>query len=221
MKPRAALAVAASLILSPKFAHAQAASSASFWFVPGVAITKFETTMIVPALSSGSGVHGAWPGIENADGNFVYQSVISDSKQAGSWEFWVEYCCNPNYEATAIAVQPGDSITSTFTLGSNGYWTDAWSVSGSTSQSGSTANSFTTEGTINTAILAIELQGGASWDFGPVEFTSVSITASTPSNWCGSGFATSGTINYGVSGTSFSSSGSSATCDYSSLTLSS
>jgi hypothetical protein len=39
-------------------------------------------------------------------------------------------------------VQPGDSITSTFTLDSNGYWTDAWSVSGSTSQSGSTANSF-------------------------------------------------------------------------------
>jgi len=39
-------------------------------------------------------------------------------------------------------VQPGDSITSTFTMDSNGYWTDAWSVSGSTSQSGSTANSF-------------------------------------------------------------------------------
>jgi hypothetical protein len=37
------------------------------------------------------------------------------------------------------------------------------------------------------AILAIELQNGASWDFGPVEFTSVSVTASTTSNWCGSG----------------------------------
>jgi len=42
MKPRAALAIVACLILSPKFAHAQAANSASFWFVPGVAITKVD-----------------------------------------------------------------------------------------------------------------------------------------------------------------------------------
>ena len=49
--------------------------------------------MIVPAVSSGTGVHGIWPGLENDSGRFVYQNVVSDQNIAGQWQFWIEYCC--------------------------------------------------------------------------------------------------------------------------------
>jgi hypothetical protein len=87
------------------FANAQY----TMWFQPGVQITKasesvhkslfyltpfqFQSTMIVPALSTGSGYHAVWPGLENASDGFVYQNIVSDSNGAGQWEFWVEYCC--------------------------------------------------------------------------------------------------------------------------------
>ncbi|KAG4423003.1 hypothetical protein IFR04_003915 [Cadophora malorum] len=106
--------------------------------------------MVVPALSKGSGAHGVWPGIQNDNSGFVFQSVISDSKVPGTWQFFVEYCCNPDYQASAIRVYPGDSITSTFTMGANSVWTDSWSLSpgsvgqaaGQRPQAGSSSESF-------------------------------------------------------------------------------
>jgi len=198
----------------------------SFWFAPGVAITKFQATVTVPSLPSGSGAHGVWPGVENDGGGFVFQSVISDSKSTGAWEFWVEYCCNPNYEASSIKVYPGDSITSTFTLGSGG-WTDSWSLSpgstgkaaGQTSQSGSSSNTFT--GTISKALLAVELQNGASWSFGQVQWGSISVQAQTASSWCSTQYTSSGGFTYQISSGSASTVGSSTTCSYSSVSFSS
>jgi len=93
--------------LSLTFASAQTVDG--LWLEPGAAITKvcqlqfpvwttlilqqFQATVVVPALPSGSGYHGVWAGIEDASGT-VYQTVIGDSKSAGSWEFWVEFCCS-------------------------------------------------------------------------------------------------------------------------------
>lgn len=92
-------------------AIAQTASYA-MWFLPGASITsvgprariswigvrltflsQFTTTMIVPSLSIGSGLHGIWPGLENDSDGFVFQDVVGDSKILGQWQFWEEYCC--------------------------------------------------------------------------------------------------------------------------------
>jgi hypothetical protein len=57
-------------------------------------VKKYQTTVVVPSYSTGTqGAHAVWPGIENHGGGFVFQSVISDSKGQGAWQFWVEYCC--------------------------------------------------------------------------------------------------------------------------------
>ncbi|KAL2075699.1 hypothetical protein VTL71DRAFT_642 [Oculimacula yallundae] len=201
--------------------------------------------MIVPALSKGSGAHGVWPGIQNENAGFVYQSVISDSKVPGTWQFFVEYCCNPDYQASAVrgtanqtfklyacsrltvTVWPGDSITSTFSMGANSVWTDSWSLSpglagqaaGQRSQSGSSSNSFAGKGTINKALLAIELQSGATWDFGQVQWSSISITASTKQSFCSTGYSVTGGLKYSVSGCSTSTQDSSTTCSYNRITF--
>ncbi|TVY32737.1 hypothetical protein LSUB1_G007981 [Lachnellula subtilissima] len=143
----------------------QAESAHAFWFLPSAPITRFQSTMVVPS-TPGGGLHAVWPGLENESEGFVFQSVLSDSNGAGSWTFFVEYCCNPNYVYTPIKgseelssitcffltgciVYPGDSITSTFSL-DNGLWTDAWSLTpgatgssnGQIPQIGSSSNSF-------------------------------------------------------------------------------
>jgi hypothetical protein len=55
--------------------------------------SQLQSTVVVPAVSTGAGYHAIWPGLENDSGGFVYQNVISDSNGAGSWQFWIEYCC--------------------------------------------------------------------------------------------------------------------------------
>jgi len=197
-------------------------ADSEFWFLPSAPITSFQSTMVVPS-TPGSGLHAVWPGLENDSAGFVFQSVVSDSNSAGSWTFFVEYCCNPNYVYTPIKVYPGDSITSTFSL-NDGLWTDAWSLTpgstglanGQTPQSGSSSNSFASEGDLTRGILAVELKNGGAWDFGQVPWTDISVTASTTSAWCSSGYATTA-LNYQISGGSQSTSGSSTTCTYPSL----
>ncbi|KAG4431263.1 hypothetical protein IFR05_013251 [Cadophora sp. M221] len=176
--------------------------------------------MVVPALSKGSGAHGVWPGIQNENSGFVFQSVISDSKVPGT-------SIVANYQASAIRVWPGDSITSTFTMGANSVWTDSWSLSpgsagqaaGQRAQAGSSSNSFAGKGLINKGLLAIELQSGATWDFGQVQWSSISITASTTNSFCSSGYAVSGGLKYSVSGSSTLTQDSSTTCTYSRITF--
>jgi hypothetical protein len=69
--------------------HQYLSTKSLFYLTP----FQFQSTMIVPALSTGSGYHAVWPGLENASDGFVYQNIVSDSNGAGQWEFWVEYCC--------------------------------------------------------------------------------------------------------------------------------
>ncbi|TVY29429.1 hypothetical protein LHYA1_G001862 [Lachnellula hyalina] len=200
----------------------RADSAHAFWFLPSAPITRFQSTMVVPS-TPGGGLHAVWPGLENESEGFVFQSVLSDSNGAGSWTFFVEYCCNPNYVYTPIKVYPGDSITSTFSL-DNGLWTDAWSLApgaigsanGQIPQTGSSSNSFSNEGALTRGLLAIELKNEGTWDFGPVLWTDISVTASTTSPWCASGYGTTA-LNYQISGGVQSSSDSSTTCTYQSL----
>lgn len=173
---------------------------------------------MVPAVSTGTGLHAIWPGLENDGNSFVYQNVLGDSESAGEWEFWVEYCCDPDFKHTPIAVSPGDTITSTMSY-SGSQWSSSYSISGSTSASGSFTDAAVSDyGTIDKAVLAVELLSGGSWDFGEIQWSNLQITATTTSvAWCGQSFTTSGSFTYQVSGTSNSLSGSSATCSYSSI----
>ncbi|CZR57000.1 uncharacterized protein PAC_06889 [Phialocephala subalpina] len=218
--------------------------SNTLWFDPYAGITQFQVTMTVPSLSRGFGAHGVWPGIQNSDDTFVFQSVVSDSRVPGTWQFFVEYCCNPDYQASPVRVYPGDMITSTFSLGSNTQWTDGWSLSpgpagqaaGQIAQSGSSGNSFGRDttpslnashtehdlakrGTIDKAVLSIELANGAAADFGQVQWTTLSITASTTSSWCSGAYTASSGFKYVVSGGASHTSGSSTTCVYNSVTF--
>ncbi|KAF4631606.1 hypothetical protein G7Y89_g6522 [Cudoniella acicularis] len=212
---------ASCICLCHAFAAAQSSADA-FWFLPNAPITKYSATVVVPAVSTGIGFHAVWPGLENTTGGFVYQSVISDSNGVGSWQFWVEYCCNPNYNAPAIKVYPGDSITSTFTLGSNGYWTDAWTVTpgsvgtaaGEKVSSGSTSQNFASSGALTRALLAIETHNGGTWDFGQVQFSNIAISATTTTAWCSTGYAVSPTFNYAISSGTMLTSGGTTTCSY-------
>ena len=85
-------------------------------------VSQLQSTVVVPAVSTGAGYHATWPGLENDSGEFVYQNVISDSNGAGSWQFWIEYCCeydvsilstcsstnpnfSPNFDSTPITGQ--------------------------------------------------------------------------------------------------------------------
>ncbi|KAL5329093.1 hypothetical protein ACEPPN_002602 [Leptodophora sp. 'Broadleaf-Isolate-01'] len=163
--------------------------------------------MIVPALSKGSGAHGVWPGIQNENSGFVFQSVISDSKVPGTWQFFVEYCCNPDYQASAIRVWPGDSITSIFTMGANSVWTDSWSLSpgsagqaaGQRAQAGSSSNSF------GVLLLAKNC----------IDFASRTSRHRTAERR----YAVSGGLKYSVSGSSALTQDSSTTCTYSRITF--
>ncbi|KAH7419186.1 hypothetical protein BKA64DRAFT_737409 [Cadophora sp. MPI-SDFR-AT-0126] len=126
---------------------------------------------------------------------------------------------------------PGDSITSTFTMGANSVWTDNWSLSpgsvgqaaGQRAQAGSSSESFgwfqASKGLINKGLLAIELQSGATWDFGQVQWSSISITAATTKSFCSSGYAVSGGLKYSISGSSSATQDSSTTCTYSRITF--
>ncbi|KAF8866897.1 hypothetical protein BDZ45DRAFT_683106 [Acephala macrosclerotiorum] len=114
----------------------------------------FQVTITVPSLSRGFGAHGVWPGIQNSDDALVFQSVISDSRVPGIWQFFVEYCCNPDYQASLVRA-----------------------------------------------------------DFGQVQWTSLTITASTTSAWCNGAYTASGGFIYVVSGGASHTSSSSTTCD--------
>ncbi|KAH8599782.1 hypothetical protein B0O99DRAFT_321760 [Bisporella sp. PMI_857] len=123
-------------------ANAQNAAYA-MWFQPGVLITKITSTVIVPKVSTGKGFHALWPGLQNSANNFVYQNVIADSKSPGTWQFFIEYCCNPNVEYPAVKVQPGDKIVSTMSYNTiSQLWTNTYTISGSVSQSASYSDSF-------------------------------------------------------------------------------
>ncbi|RDL39728.1 Uncharacterized protein BP5553_04068 [Venustampulla echinocandica] len=219
--PKLAFLVGAACL---NIANAQVTSD-TLWFLPGVPITRYAATVVVPAVSPGPGYHAVWPGLENNNAGFVYQSVISDSKGVGSWQFWVEYCCNPDYKANSIKVYPGDTITSVFTVDGGGIWTDAWSLvpgatglaAGQKAQSGSTSNNFDSQGALTQAVLAIELQKGGKWDFGPIQWSNIAITASTTTSWCADSYAVMPEFQYSISGGTSSTSGGSTTCSYPSV----
>jgi len=212
-----ALGVALCVCLFQTVANAQSMSYA-MWFQPGAQITKFQATMVIPEAAAGPGFHGIWPGLENDSEGFVYQNVVSDSNGPGLWEFFIEYCCNPNVEYTAHTISPGDKITTSFSLNStSGVWTDSYTISGSNFVSNADSDTFAV-GVLDRALLAVELESNATWNFGQVQWTNVAITAATNSTaWCGGAFAVTGSFGFQVSGVSVTTAREFVTCSYSNI----
>jgi len=222
------LAGAAFVGLFQSFAKADT-NSYSLFFQPGVTITSFQSTLVVPPLSAGSGTHAVWPGLENDALTLVYQNVVNDSPAAGQYVIWIEECCTPNTDSDYVLVYPGDKIHNVFSLDtSSGVWTDTWTLTpgstgiskGETDQSFSQTNTFSGDGVLDWALLAIEVEDGGTWDFGQVQFENVIITAETTStSWCTTPEASSteGSFSFSASTPSSSVSGSSTTCTYGSV----
>ncbi|TAQ84627.1 hypothetical protein B7494_g7058 [Chlorociboria aeruginascens] len=196
----------------------------TLWF-QSTPLISFQSTLTVPNLPIGNGTHGVWPGIENDAVNVVYQNVVNDYFP-GQWIIWVEDCCSPNSISDYSYVYPGDVITSTFTQGVDGNWTSLWSLipgvvgltNGQTAQSFSQTDNFSGAGLIDRALLTIELQSGAAWDFGQVEFTNIVIVSSTTSTaWCTDGPTSDSTLdgfNYNVAVGIAVVNGDTTTCTY-------
>ena len=56
-------------------------------FQPQAVISRLETTMIIPEIPKGPGIHYVWPGLQPDTNNFVFQDVSGDELGTGAWTF--------------------------------------------------------------------------------------------------------------------------------------
>ncbi|KUJ12542.1 uncharacterized protein LY89DRAFT_738318 [Mollisia scopiformis] len=165
--------------------------------------------MIVPPFpveaSGDSSYHALWPGMQPTDDSFVYQNVVDDwypSQKNLRWDVSTWYgpddAAGDYVEYQTYPVTVGDSITTDFQFHMpSGTWTETQIIE--PGASGTTAGESPSAATINVAfknfpnnaailtqfLFVIELQGAATWNFGPLTFTSIIMTANTTSTaWC-------------------------------------
>ncbi|KAF4636270.1 hypothetical protein G7Y89_g1828 [Cudoniella acicularis] len=157
--------------------------------------------MIIPQVPAAGGLHYIWPGLQPSSDNFVFQDVGGDALGSGAWTF-AEWTVDSqdNYNKTDdVAVYPGDSIDILFSLDVNsGEWLDQWTTTpgsdGTAAGEQFTAASFMAPesqlaafGPLTQALFIIELQEGATWNFGPLTFSDITIQAQTTgTDWCSS-----------------------------------
>lgn len=170
------------------------------------ALSQLESTIIVPALSAGKGVHFIWSGLESTPGSFVAQSVVGDQQLPGYWSAatWV----GPNNssdprsyrEVPSVPVQAfeGDRYSSTSFVNLFGDFRSFWEIlpgpistdTGAERRKGDFDSSSidTDKGLLQqltNVVLEIELQQGASWDIGPQVWQSIRMQVnSTDTTWC-------------------------------------
>ncbi|PMD24466.1 hypothetical protein NA56DRAFT_700102 [Hyaloscypha hepaticicola] len=194
-------------------ANASTPANLSFYGVwigagPDAIITKFESTLIIPAGSPdktpANDVQAFWPGMEPAEYDGVFQNVITNQGGGpGEWYLLPFYCCNPATNLTAqMRVWPGDAVKNVFSLDiPSGKWYNNWVVT--PGQQGNAAGQkpfgggFVFDPAIDTetkgapytnALLTIELQDLGTWDFGSVLWTNVILEANTTDTaWCTNG----------------------------------
>ncbi|KAK0663286.1 hypothetical protein DIS24_g1299 [Lasiodiplodia hormozganensis] len=187
-----------------------------YYSASGQKFTELSGEMVVPKLPSAS-VYYLWPGLQPTDNSGVYQNVLDG--RSGTWWFGSGWCCsNPSlpwgggfntYEGETIKfknVLQGDNWVSTTTHESTGTQkTDNFALS---------SKSF------NQVLFAIELTDVA-WDFGPLEFKNIVITADgTDSSWCDNSPENyNSATKFSISGVKASVSGNVVTCTISSLIL--
>ncbi|KAK7716611.1 hypothetical protein SLS57_006639 [Botryosphaeria dothidea] len=200
---------------------AQSTQAATWYFLryysaSGQKFTGLTGEMVVPKLPK-AGTYYLWPGLQPTDNSGVYQNVLDGN--SGTWWFGSGWCCsNPSlpwgggfntYAGETIKfenVLDGDSWRSSTTHESTGtVKTDTFALS---------SKSF------NQVLFAIELTG-VSWDFGPLEFKNIVITATgTDSSWCDNTPENyNSATKFSISGVTKSSSGGTVTCKISSLIL--
>jgi hypothetical protein len=139
---------------------------------------QLESTMKIPSISKGPGIHFVWPGLEPRNGNFVFQNVIGDDQPTGRWTLatwygpydakgdYYEYGTIPGetFEQLFLMqmtecyiVTHGDTLTTIFDLNlGNGEWNDPWYLTpgsngvaaGETSGSGGVNIAFPNEGAL-------------------------------------------------------------------------
>jgi len=159
--------------------------------------TAMSGDMTVPSLPTPGGTPYVWPGVQSDNG--VLQAVLDG--RSGSWWIGDGFYGTPSLPwGNGFSVSPGNVVHFSFSLSSTGtIWTCTLS---SGSQSASTTLNVTGS-TMNRAIFAVELYDVA-FDFGPITYSNVKITATTAaSGWC-STTAHLGTYPYTVTGTSAS-----------------
>ncbi|THV01891.1 hypothetical protein K435DRAFT_750017 [Dendrothele bispora CBS 962.96] len=173
------------------------------WDAP--TFTAMSGDMIVPKLPQPGGTPYVWPGVQS--GNGVLQAVLDG--RSGTWWIGDGFFGTPSLPwGNGFNVNPGDTVHFTFSL-SGTTWTCTLSSNG---KSASTSLNITGN-TMNRAIFAAELYD-VPFNFGPIVYRNVKITASTPaSQWCG-GIAHLGSYPFTVSGNTASGN----TCNIASIT---
>ncbi|KAH6677115.1 hypothetical protein B0J14DRAFT_689188 [Halenospora varia] len=171
----------------------------SAWFkAPEGAIVKdFGSITYTPAFPKGKGVHFIWSGLENRNGSFVFQTVLASASGEGTGNKTWTAAIGDYHEFKSNPTRRGDSFGNELLLGDddepNGHMVGEWVV-----QPGAEGKAMGDEGQNNTAtidingkdpltnfIFEIELQQGATWNFGPQTWTRIFMEVnSTDTTWC-------------------------------------
>jgi len=172
-------------------------SFAMVYFQIPAPIYHIKSTYTVPPLAhdnTGKGLHSFWMGIEPANSGTVFQNVVADAGDDGSWQLFPMYCCNPTVTLeNAKTVYPGDSIVNEMAFDTSttaGVWTDNFTVSGRDSWGGKVTldpSQYPKISAFQNAFLAVELQGGSSWESGSLTFTDIQIDIAgevEDGSWC-------------------------------------
>ncbi|KAK0212201.1 hypothetical protein DFS33DRAFT_9812 [Desarmillaria ectypa] len=156
-------------------------AAAADWYTvewDATTFTAMSGDMLVPDLPTPGGTPYVWPGLQSNNG--VLQAVLDG--RSGTWWIGDGFYGTPSLSwGNGFNVYPGDTVHFEFSV-SGTKWTCTLS---SGSKSASTVLNITGN-IMNRAIFAVELYDVA-FDFGPITYRNVKITATTAaSSWCGS-----------------------------------
>ncbi|EJD45566.1 hypothetical protein AURDEDRAFT_124643 [Auricularia subglabra TFB-10046 SS5] len=187
------------LLIPSILALAGAAGAAQTWYAlqwNAPSFTSISGQLTVPKRPGGAGAVGTpyvWPGVQNSNG--VLQAVLdgcvfllgaerrsltAGRKNNGNWWIGNGWYGNPSLPwGAGFSVSPGQVVNFSLKSNGNGTWT------GTLSGAGSAQTTFALPGqTMTTAVLAVEVYNNP-FDFSPVHFTNVVMTATTAaSGWC-------------------------------------
>ncbi|TVY28010.1 hypothetical protein LHYA1_G005177 [Lachnellula hyalina] len=175
-------------------------------FLPKAPILRFESTLVIPASSPDASpdgdVQALWPGLQT---DTLLQNVVTNvGGGPHEWYLLPFYCCHPAGKLTAQRrIYPGDLLTNSYIWDmAHNKWLDTWALTpgpeGSKAglaafQGGLTFDQTTASkeqsGLVpkpyDQPVLAIELQGHGTWDFGAVTWRNIIMEANTTeTDWC-------------------------------------
>ncbi|KIY47482.1 hypothetical protein FISHEDRAFT_59601 [Fistulina hepatica ATCC 64428] len=143
--------------------------------------TAMSGDMLVPDLPTPGGTPYVWPGIQGDDG--VFQAVLDGS--SGTWWIGDGFYGTPSLSwGNGFNVYPGDTVHFTFDLIDEENYT--WNSSLASGDNFVYSLFNITDNTLDRAIFAVEASlYDVAFDFGPIIYSNVEITATTAaSEWC-------------------------------------